>query len=132
MKNITWDGSLSVDGGEIDEQHKMLVDLFNLLSRSVSDGDGADYVEAVLEELISGTIWHFRHEERLMLESKYDDLDAHRAEHNELINGVKALQVNFHKAKKLLTEKDIAYLEDWLTGHILGRDMRLGFHLMNL
>jgi len=25
------------------------------------------YIEALLEELVSGTVWHFRHEERLML-----------------------------------------------------------------
>ena len=67
-----------------------------------------------------------------MLESEYDDLDAHRAEHNELIDSVKELQVKFHKAKKLLTQEDIEYLEDWLIGHILGRDMRLGYYLSTI
>ena len=132
MKNITWDESLSVDGGEIDEEHRKLIDLFNMLSQSVAKGDAEDYIEAVLEELISCTIWHFRHEERLMVMYKYDDLDDHRAEHNELIESVQELQQKFHKGKKLLTNEDIEYLEDWLTGHILGRDMRLGFYLMDV
>ena len=131
MKNIIWDETLSVDGGEIDEQHRLLVDLFNLLSRSVLEGAAVDYIDAVLHELVSCTVWHFSHEERLMLESNYDDFDAHRAEHNELIDSVKALQDRFHQEKKLLTQEDIEYLEDWLTGHILGRDMRLGYYLMN-
>ena len=131
MKNIIWDETLSVDGGEIDEQHRLLVDLFNLLSRSVLEGAAVDYIDVVLHELVSCTVWHFSHEERLMQESKYDDLDAHRAEHNELIDSVKALQDKFRQEKKLLTQEDIEYLEDWLTGHILGRDMRLGYYLMN-
>ena len=132
MKNIIWDESLSVDAGEIDEEHRRLVDLFNILSHSVAEGDAAEYIEAVLEELISCTIWHFRHEERLMLMYKYDGLEQHKGEHNDLIDSVRELQQKFHKENKLLTNEDIEYLEDWLTQHILGQDMRLGFYLMEV
>ena len=136
MNKIVWDDTLSVDGGEIDEDHRRLVDLFNILSRSVTEGDAAEYIEAVLEELISCTIWHFRHEERLMLMYKYDGIeehkDEHKDEHNDLIDSVKELQQKFRKEGKLLTSEDIEYLEDWLTQHILGQDMRLGFYLMEV
>jgi hemerythrin len=129
VKKIIWDESLSVDGGEIDEEHRRLVDLFNILSSSVVAGDSPEYIEAVLEELITCTIWHFRHEERLMLMYKYDGLEEHKDEHNDLIDSVRELQQKFQKENKLLTDEDIEYLEDWLTQHILGQDMRLGFYL---
>ena len=129
MKNIIWDDSLSVEVDEIDEDHRRLVDLFNILSHSVAEGDAENYIEAVLEELISCTIWHFRHEERLMIRYKYEDFENHKAEHNELIDSAKELQKKFHQENKLLTGEDIEYLADWLTGHILSRDMRLGFYL---
>ena len=132
MKKITWDESLSVDGGEIDEDHRRLVDLFNILSLAVEEGDAAEYIDAVLEELISCTIWHFRHEERLMLMHKYDGIEAHKDEHSDLIDSVRELQQKFHKENKLLTNEDIEYLEDWLTQHILGQDMRLGYYLMDV
>ena len=132
MNKIVWDDTLSVDGGEIDEDHRRLVDLFNILSRSVTEGDAAEYIEAVLEELISCTIWHFRHEERLMLMYKYDGIEEHKDEHNDLIDSVRELQQKFRKEGKLLTSEDIEYLEDWLTQHILGQDMRLGFYLMDV
>jgi len=132
VKNIIWDESLSVEVDEIDEDHRRLVDLFNILSKSVAEGDSTDYIEAVLEELISCTIWHFRHEERLMLLYKYEGLEEHKAEHNELIDSVRELQNKFHKENKLLTYEDIEYLETWLTEHILGHDMRLGFYLMKI
>ena len=132
MNKIVWDDTLSVDGGEIDDDHRRLVDLFNILSRSVTEGDAAEYIEAVLEELISCTIWHFRHEERLMLMYKYDGIEEHKDEHNDLIDSVKELQQKFRKEGKLLTSEDIEYLEDWLTQHILGQDMRLGFYLMEV
>lgn len=129
MKNITWDDSLSVDIEEIDEDHRRLVDLFNILNHSVAEGDSADYVEAVLEELITCTIWHFRHEERLMLLYKYKDLQGHREEHENLIASVRQLQQKFHQESRLLTNEDIEYLSNWLTQHILGYDMKLGFYL---
>ena len=132
MKNIIWDESLSVDAGEIDEEHRRLIDLFNILSHSVAAGDAAEYIEAVLEELISCTIWHFRHEERLMLMYKYNGLEQHKSEHNDLIDSVRELQQKFHKENKQLTNEDIEYLEDWLTQHIIGQDMRLGFYLMKV
>ena len=132
MKNIIWDETLSVEVDEIDEDHRKLVDLFNILSHSVAEGDTTDYIEAVLEELISLTIWHFRHEERLMLLYKYDGIVEHKAEHHDLIDGVKELQQKFHKENKQLTNEDIEYLESWLTEHILGHDMKLGFYLMKV
>jgi len=132
VEHLIWDESLSVEVDEIDEDHRRLVDLFNILSYSVAEGDAPDYIEAVLEELISCTIWHFRHEERLMLLYKYQDFEEHKAEHRDLIDSVKELQQQFHKENKLLTNENIEYLETWLTEHILGQDMKLGFYLMKL
>ncbi|MBC8211755.1 MAG: hemerythrin family protein [Gammaproteobacteria bacterium] len=130
MKNLVWDESLSVEVDEIDEDHRRLVDLFNILSHSVTDGDADDYIDAVLEELISCTIWHFRHEERLMIKHQYAGLGEHKAEHQALIDSVRDLQKTFHQVNKLLTSDDIEFLANWLTEHILGQDMKLGFYLM--
>ena len=132
MKNIVWDDSLSVDVDEIDDDHRKLVDLFNMLSDSLTEGDSADYIDAVLEELISCTVWHFRHEERLMLKYKYKQFEEHKTEHNELIDSVRELQKNFQLENKSLSNDDIEYLSGWLTEHILGHDMKLGFYLMNV
>jgi hemerythrin-like metal-binding protein len=132
VKNIIWDETLSVEVDEIDEDHRRLIDLFNILSHSVAEGDAADYIEAVLEELISCTIWHFRHEERLMLKYKYESFEEHKDEHNDLIDSARELQKKFHKENKLLTNEDIEFLADWLTEHILVQDMRLGFYLMRV
>ena len=61
MKDLVWDYVLSVGIDEIDEDHRRLVDLFNILNHSVAEGDGIDYLAAVLEELINCTAWHFSH-----------------------------------------------------------------------
>ena len=125
MKDLIWDNSLSVEIDEIDEDHRKLLDLFNMLNHSVMEGDATDYIEAVLEELISFTVWHFRHEERLMLKYGYEGLVEHKAEHQQLIESARALQ---QKGKEVSSE-DVEFLEHWLTGHIFGADMELGSFL---
>ena len=129
MKDLIWDKSLSVQIEEIDGDHQKLVDLFNILSHSVAEGDAADYIEAVLEELICCTIWHFRHEERLMLKYNYAGSVEHKTEHDELIESARAVQQKLLQDKKPISSEDVAFLEHWLTGHILGADMEMGSYL---
>ena len=129
MKHISWDDSLDVDIEEINDDHHKLVNLFNILSHAVEEGDSIDYVDAILEELITCTIWHFRHEERLMVRYRYDGMELHKSEHNNLIEGVRAMQLMLREENRLPTNEDLEYLADWLTKHIVGQDMRLGFYL---
>lgn len=130
MKDLIWDKTLSVEVDEIDEDHRRLVELFNLLNHSVEEGEATDYIEAVLEELISCTVWHFRHEERLMLKYGYDGLAEHKEEHTELIESARALQQRFLREGKTVSIEDLQFLEHWLTGHILAADMKLGTYLI--
>ncbi|ESQ12408.1 MAG TPA: hypothetical protein DDY14_05940 [Chromatiaceae bacterium] len=129
MKELTWDSTLSVEIPEIDEDHRRLVDLYNLLNHAVADGESTAYVEALTEELVACTIWHFRHEERLMLKYDYDGLAEHRSEHADLIASVKELQQKLHEQRKALSNEEILFLEHWLVGHIFGADMQMGAYL---
>lgn len=129
MKELVWDKTLSVEVPEIDDDHRKLVDLFNLLNRAVANEESRGYTEALLDELISCTIWHFKHEERLMLKYGYQGLEEHRLEHAELVDSVKALQQKFLSGGSPTSSEDIEFLEHWLTGHIYGADMELGAFL---
>lgn len=132
MKDLVWDYVLSVGIEEIDEDHRKLVNLFNILNHSVMEEAAADYVEAVFEELINCTVWHFSHEERLMLKYGYEGFEEHKAVHRELINSVRELQQQYLQVGKLEKEEDLKFLEGWLTEHILVDDMRLGSYLIEV
>jgi hemerythrin len=132
MKDLIWDRTLSVDVPEIDRDHRRLLDVFNILNHAVAEGDAQEYVEAVMEELISCTVWHFRHEERLMLKYRYGGVKEHKAEHEELIASAKALQHKLPDAGKPVVSDDLQFLEHWLTGHILGTDKDLGSYLCDV
>lgn len=129
MKDIVWSRILSVGVDEIDEDHRKLVTIFNILNHAVADRDSPAYLAAVLEELINCTVWHFSHEERLMLKHGYQEAAEHKAEHQELIATAKDLQQRILQARNAVADDDIVFLERWLTEHILTADMRLGSHL---
>ena len=129
MKDLIWDKALSVQVREIDEDHRKLVNLYNILNHAVVEGDAADYIEAVMEELICCTVWHFRHEERLMLKHGYKGLGEHKTEHQELIESARELQQKLLQEGKSVSSENIGFLEHWLVGHILGADMDLGSYL---
>lgn len=129
MKDMVWDRILSVGVEEIDDDHRRLLDLFNILNHSVTEGSAPEYLAAVLEELINCTAWHFSHEERLMLRHGYEGLAQHRAEHEELIRSARELQHKILQAGLQVAEEDLVYLERWLTQHILTDDAKLGAYL---
>jgi hemerythrin len=129
VKDIVWSDILSVEVDEIDEDHRKLVNIFNLLNHAVMDREAPEYLAAVLEELINCTVWHFSHEERLMLKHGYREMEEHKAEHQALINGARKLQQELLEENKVVAEEAIVFLERWLTEHILTFDMRLGSYL---
>jgi hemerythrin-like metal-binding protein len=129
MRDIVWDTILSVGVDEIDEDHRKLVSIFNILNHSVRTEASPDYLAATLEELINCTVWHFSHEERLMLKHHYEGMQEHKAEHKELIESAKELQLAILQADKPVVDEHIEFLERWLTEHILTTDLRLGSYL---
>jgi hemerythrin-like metal-binding protein len=132
MKDLVLDHMLTIGVDEIDDDHKKLVNLFNILNHSLTEGATTDYVESVLEELINCTVWHFSHEERLMLKYGYDRFEDHKAEHKDLIESARELQQKFIQTGKLDEREDLEFLERWLTEHILVADLRLGSYLIEV
>ena len=132
MKDLVLDDTLIIGIDEIDDDHSKLINIFNILNHSVTEGAATDYVEAVLEELINCTVWHFSHEERLMLKYGYDAYKVHKAEHQDLIDSVRELQRKFLQTGKLDEKEHLEFLERWLTEHILVADIRLGSFLIEV
>ncbi|MEW8498684.1 MAG: hemerythrin domain-containing protein, partial [Candidatus Thiodiazotropha taylori] len=65
-KFVEWSDALSVGIEEIDEQHKMLVDLVNKMHEAIHQRHGSDVVKSILGDLAEYTRIHFAVEESLM------------------------------------------------------------------
>ena len=79
MALMTWGPALQIGYGDIDVQHKRLVDLINALDDGVRSGHSRDVLADVLTELARYTQLHFAFEEKLMELYGLSDTEEHPA-----------------------------------------------------
>lgn len=126
MPRITWCDALSVGFPAIDNDHKKLIKLFNDAHGPADGSISRESVEKVLTELIDYTYWHFTHEETLMEEHDYDNIEAHKLQHRELADNARELHTQFVAGDETVVDVLLPFLRNWLVNHILGPDKRLG------
>ncbi len=125
MALMTWGPALQIGYGDIDVQHKRLVDLINALDDGVRSGHSRDVLADVLTELARYTQLHFAFEEKLMELYGLSDTEEHRAEHARLTADVMSFKRQFDDGEVDLSADLLHYLRDWLNFHILQTDRAL-------
>ncbi len=132
MVIFKWDDSYSVGIAQVDEQHKVLVDLVNRLDQAVSTGHDEAALRKILGELLDYTRYHFSTEENLMLSSGQNPLHyrKHKSEHDDFIQRVKEFSGQLRGSSTGLSEPLLDFLIKWLVDHILGSDKEMGRFLV--
>lgn len=127
-----WKDAYSVNVAEIDSQHKKMFEIGSRISDLVLAKDEYDHYDEIMDiltELTEYTIYHFNYEEKLMERYGYKELDSHRFEHVFLTKKIKKLQEkDIDTNQKKATIDLIAFVSDWISGHILMTDMKYRDH----
>ncbi|RDH83307.1 MAG: hemerythrin [endosymbiont of Escarpia spicata] len=127
---VEWSDSLSVGIEEIDEQHKILVNLINRMHQAIHERHGSDAVKGILAELADYTRIHFAVEESLMRILNYPGYEEHKEIHEELLSHVIELVQKVESGKTAIGFELLHFLKTWLTKHIMEEDMQYtGFFL---
>ncbi|RDH89371.1 MAG: hemerythrin [endosymbiont of Seepiophila jonesi] len=127
---VEWSDSLSVGIEEIDEQHKILVNLINRMHQAIHERHGSDAAKGILAELADYTRIHFAVEESLMRILNYPGYEEHKEIHEELLNHVIELVQKVESGKTAIGFELLHFLKTWLTKHIMEEDMQYtGFFL---
>ena len=84
MSYFPWRNKYSVGNQQMDNEHKLLVDLIDQLHDAFVSGRSADTALSVADTLVEYTKTHFVNEERLMEEAGYKSLESHRKNHQKL------------------------------------------------
>ncbi|MCU7813082.1 MAG: bacteriohemerythrin [Candidatus Thiodiazotropha sp. (ex Notomyrtea botanica)] len=121
---VEWSDTLSVGIEEIDEQHKVLVDLVNKMHEAIHQRHGSDVVNSILKDLADYTRIHFAVEESLMRILNYPGYEEHKEIHEELLHSVVDLQDKVATGKKSIGFELMHFLKTWLTKHIMEEDMQ--------
>jgi len=119
-----WSPEYSVNIKTIDDQHQELVNILNRLFVAVSKREGDKAIAGILDALVTYTQTHFALEERLMQQAKYKDFDAHKAEHQKLLDQLDQLCKKHLLEEKAIYFEMLRFLKIWLKEHIQGVDTK--------
>lgn len=123
MKIIEWDDKFSVGIKEIDDQHRVLIDILDELYYAMLKGRGSELIGTTLERVIQYTKTHFTTEELLFKKYNYPEEKEHKAEHDAMLKKVDAFQKEF-KNGKLIGVDLMQFLTKWFVEHLQTTDYR--------
>jgi hemerythrin-like metal-binding protein len=124
MALIQWDDQLSVKVGEIDDQHRRLVEMINRLHDAMKTGRGRDLLQDILNEMADYVVTHFSTEEKYMAQFKYAGYLSHKTEHQKFMNQITAFHRDFTSGKATVTVDLMNFLKNWLVHHIRETDQK--------
>jgi hemerythrin len=118
---VEWSDKLSVGFEQIDDEHKKLLDLINVLNGAMQGGAGQGLLGGVLEGLIQYASYHFTHEEGLFQRSNYPAFEMHRG--RAFTARVKQMYADFQRdAASVQPVQVLEFLKNWLQHHIMESD----------
>jgi hemerythrin len=119
MLFFTWSEGFSVGVQEMDDQHKVLIDMINTIHGNRNESVAIDTVHRMFD-YASG---HFHREEEILRGFHYRDLGEQVREH--LAFKVKAREFSGQNLTDPLVRDQLAsFLRNWLSHHILEIDMK--------
>lgn len=123
---IQWTEALSVKVDDMDNDHRILIDLINQLASAEKIGNRR-IAESVLDELLNYAIDHFNREEQYLQQSGYPmpDLFAHKLQHAAFTESVQDIRWQYlHGFRPRINQEVLLFLRNWLSKHILVEDMK--------
>jgi len=119
---VDWKDEYSVGIESIDQQHKNLINLINMLQTTVDYSTGEAFERECLAAVVDYTKTHFVYEEGLMSKYGYPDFEAHKAQHQKMINKINDLLAAYEEHPESAMKNALDFLKQWLIRHINGTD----------
>ncbi|MGL4797825.1 MAG: EAL domain-containing protein [Cellulosilyticaceae bacterium] len=128
---IRWTADLEIGVTEIDEQHKMLMQILQDLYDACSRGEGLSYIKQVTYFLEWYVIKHFNDEERLQKKYKYPKIEGHVKLHKVYRDEIRVLAKEVREKEATIQHiaKVVDYLNRMITEHMKGADQALAYYI---
>ncbi|WP_448192218.1 bacteriohemerythrin [Azospirillum sp. sgz301742] len=125
---IAWTSDLAVGVPEIDDEHALLVTLYNDVVRAANQGVSRQMRESILRSLRAYAVFHMDHEDLWMRRHGYPDAEQHRQRHAEFKAAIDTLcaasdeqGTGEHGSMQIMA----GFLRGWILGHIRVEDRAL-------
>ncbi len=130
-EKLEWSNDLSVGIQEIDEQHKVLVNILNELNLAISQGKGKEIRNQIIDRLLEYTRIHFTVEESLMRILGYPKYEKHKQEHERLLSQLEGFSSKM-AAPDVSSYELLFFLRSWLINHITRTDKAYEAHFVQM
>lgn len=117
MGDFVWRPEYSVGDDHLDNQHRGLIDLIDMLEDESRMNEVLERLEIYVDE-------HFREEETMLEKAGYPELAAHKLQHQAFEEWFSVSRRAFREPEvsSMLRESIRAYLKSWLVNHIMVSD----------
>ncbi len=124
-----WKDEYGVGLLEIDQQHRLLINLINDLYMAIHENKSTEATADFLTRLKEYTLMHFATEKEIMSGNNYPGLDDHLSQHKEMILKLAEVESKHVCGKLGLCSELIIFLREWLTKHICESDKALAEYI---
>jgi hemerythrin-like metal-binding protein len=125
MTLLQWKPSYTLGVPSVDHEHRELIDLINQAYSHMERDSAPDRIEACLEDIHAAISLHFALEERHMRQAGYPEFQAHKDEHEELLDQIRDMMDEFADDPESGERQLRAKLADWFGQHFATYDARL-------
>ncbi len=126
MVLLNWRREYEIGIPAVDHEHRALIDLINELHANLKKGESAAKISDFLGDVFAAISAHFALEERVMREHAYDGFDAHKAEHEQLLDDIRDVMDRHENGDYADSDQELAeHLRSWFLGHFSTLDARL-------
>ncbi len=129
MEFVKWDRKLALGIDEIDQQHRVFIEILQKLYEVCLTPDSKSIFSAALQELLEYSDYHFMAEETFMRKHDYPELSSHQLEHRKFTQKIETLQESKSFGGKTFSMEVITFLRDWFIEHIQGTDQQFAAFL---
>jgi hemerythrin len=119
-----WTEDLEIDNGQIDSDHKQLIDIANTVSRIEDPDNQNEELTRNIQRLYEYVKHHFKREEAFMLALDYPHQEEHKSRHAEIIQMMNETLTNSNHIKDL-RDKFCDLMKHWVLNHIKEEDKKL-------
>ena len=128
-----WDDNFNTGLPKVDEQHRKLVQMLNLLASNIAYGANAELLNKIFDEMADYAVYHFNTEEAIWREYLAEDSAEveHRAIHQSFVQEVVHLKASLGaRSLSEVAEEALGFLARWLASHILESDRYLAYWVL--
>jgi hemerythrin-like metal-binding protein len=123
---IQWNDNFSVHIPLLDDQHKELINILNIMKAAVDAKKDKAAQEYIIQKMMEYSIFHFTSEEEIMRNYDFPELNEHMKEHEEYIRHTTQINYHFNNQEETVSAEILAVLNIWWKKHIPGSDQKYG------